>query len=51
MKKRFIVVALAIAGAVALSGCGGAKSGSDSAVDSKSAQSDGTKTGKKILTI
>ena len=51
MKKRFIVVALAIASAVALSGCGGAKSGSDSAVDSKSAQSDGTKTGKKILTI
>ena len=51
MKKRFIVVALAIAGAVALSGCGGAKSGSDSAVDSKSAQSDSTKTGKKILTI
>ena len=51
MKKRLIVAALAIAGAVALSGCGGAKSGSDSAVDSKSAQSDGTKTGKKILTI
>ena len=51
MKKRFIVVAWAIASAVALSGCGGAKSGSDSAVDSKSAQSDGTKTGKKILTI
>ena len=51
MKKRFIVVALAIASAVALSGCGGAKSGSDSAVDSKSAQSDGTKTDKKILTI
>ena len=50
MKKRFIVAALAIAGAMALSGCGGAKSGSDSA-GSKSAQSDGTKTGKKILTV
>ena len=51
MKKRFIVAALAIAGAMALSGCGGAKSGSDSAAGSKSAQSDGTKTGKKILTV
>ena len=50
MKKRFIVAALAIAGAMAISGCGGAKSGSDSA-GSKSAQSDGTKTGKKILTV
>ena len=51
MKKRFIVAALAIAGAMALSGCGGAKSGSDSAADSKSVQSDGAKTGKKILTV
>ena len=51
MKKRFIVAALAIAGAMALSGCGGAKSGNDSAADSKSVQSDGTKTGKKILTV
>ena len=51
MKKRFIVAALAIAGAMALSGCGGAKSGNDSAAGSKSAQSDGTKTGKKILTV
>jgi len=51
MKKRFIVAALAIAGAMALSGCGGAKSGNDSAADSKSVQSDGAKTGKKILTV
>ena len=51
MKKRFIVAALAIAGAMALSGCGGAKSGNDSAAESKSVQSDGAKTGKKILTV
>ena len=55
MKKRFIVAALAIAGAMALSGCGGgSKSSSEQAADSKTAQSEGTKKsdgGKKILTI
>ena len=55
MKKRFIVAALAIAGAMALSGCGGgSKSSSEPAADSKTAQSEGTKKtdgGKKILTI
>ena len=55
MKKRFIVAALAIAGAMALSGCGGgSKSSSEPAADSKTAQGEGTKKtdgGKKILTI
>lgn len=44
MKKRFIVAALAIAGAMTLSGCGGgSKSSSEPAADSKTAQSEGTK--------
>ena len=46
MKKRFIVAALAIAGAMALSGCGGSKSGS-----AKSSDTTQTAAGKKILTI
>ena len=48
MKKRFIVAALAIAGAMALSGCGGSKSGGDGV---KTGDTDGAKTGKKILTV
>ena len=46
MKKRIIVAALAIAGAMALSGCGGSKSGS-----AKSGDTTQTAAGKKILTI
>ena len=46
MKKRIIVAALAIAGAMALSGCGGSKSGS-----AKSSDTTQTAAGKKILTI
>ena len=46
MKKRFIVAALAIAGAMALSGCGGSKSGG-----AKSGDTTQTAAGKKILTI
>ena len=48
MKKRFIVAALAIAGAMALSGCGGSKSGGDGAKNGDTTQ---TAVGKKILTI
>ena len=48
MKKRFIVAALAIAGAMALSGCGGSKSGGDA---TKSGDTTQTAAGKKILTI
>ena len=48
MKKRFIVAALAIAGAMALSGCGGSKSGGEGA---KSGDTTQTAVGKKILTI
>ena len=48
MKKRIIVAALAIAGAMALSGCGGSKSGGDGA---KSGDTTQTAAGKKILTI
>ena len=48
MKKRFIVAALAIAGAMALSGCGGSKSGGDG---TKSGDTTQTAAGKKILTI
>ena len=46
MKKRFIVAALAIAGAMALSGCGGSKSGG-----AKSGDTTQTAADKKILTI
>ena len=46
MKKRIIVAALAIAGAMALSGCGGSKSGSAKSGDTTQAAA-----GKKILTI
>ena len=46
MKKRIIVAALAIAGAMALSGCGGSKSGSAKSSDTTQAAA-----GKKILTI
>ena len=46
MKKRIIVAALAIAGAMALSGCGGSKSGG-----AKSGDTTQTAAGKKILTI
>ena len=46
MKKRIIVAALAIAGAMALSGCGGSKSGG-----AKSGDTTHTAAGKKILTI
>ena len=46
MKKRIIVAALAIAGAMALSGCGGSKSG-----DGKSGDTTQAAAGKKILTI
>ena len=48
MKKRFIVAALAIAGAIALSGCGGSKSGGEG---TKSGDTTQTAAGKKILTI
>ena len=48
MKKRFIVAALAIAGAMALSGCGGSKSGGDGVKTGDTTQ---TAAGKKILTI
>ena len=48
MKKRFIVAALAIAGAMALSGCGGSKSGGEG---TKSGDTTQTAVGKKILTI
>ena len=48
MKKRFIVAALAIAGAMALSGCGGSKSGGEG---TKSGDTIQTAAGKKILTI
>ena len=48
MKKRFIVAALAIAGAMALSGCGGSKSGGEG---TKSGDTTQTAAGKKILTI
>ena len=55
MKKRLIVAALAIAGAMALSGCGGSKSNTEPAADStKAAENGDTKKsgdGKKILTI
>ena len=46
MKKRIIVAALAIAGAMALSGCGGSKSGG-----AKRGDTTQTAAGKKILTI
>ena len=46
MKKRIIVAALAIAGAMALSGCGGSKSGG-----AKSGDTTQTAADKKILTI
>ena len=45
-EKRIIVAALAIAGAMALSGCGGSKSGSAKSGDTTQAAA-----GKKILTI
>ena len=48
MKKRFIVAALAIAGAMALSGCGGSKSGGEG---TKSGDTTQTAADKKILTI
>ena len=48
MKKRFIVAALAIAGAMALSGCGGSKSGGDGVKTGDTTQ---TAAGKKILTV
>ena len=48
MKKRIIVAALAIAGAIALSGCGGSKSGGDGVKTGDATQ---TAAGKKILTI
>ena len=48
MKKRFIVAALVIAGAMALSGCGGSKSGGEG---TKSGDTTQTAAGKKILTI
>nr|WP_314757407.1 peptide ABC transporter substrate-binding protein [uncultured Lachnoanaerobaculum sp.] len=48
MKKRFIVAALAIAGAMALSGCGGSKSGGEG---TKTGDTTQTAAGKKILTI
>ena len=48
MKKRIIVAALAIAGAMALSGCGGSKSGGEG---TKSGDTTQTAAGKKILTI
>ena len=48
MKKRFIVAALAIAGAMALSGCGGSKSGGEGTKIGDTTQ---TAAGKKILTI
>ena len=48
MKKRIIVAALAIAGAMALSGCGGSKSGGDG---TKSGDTTQTAAAKKILTI
>ena len=48
MKKRFIVAALAIAGAMALSGCGGSKSGGEGTKNGDTTQ---TAVGKKILTI
>ena len=48
MKKRFIVAALALAGAMALSGCGGSKSGGEG---TKSGDTTQTAVGKKILTI
>ena len=48
MKKRFIVAALVIAGAMALSGCGGSKSGGEG---TKSGDTTQTAVGKKILTI
>ena len=48
MKKRFIVAALALAGAMALSGCGGSKSGGEG---TKSGDTTQTAAGKKILTI
>ena len=55
MKKRLIVAALAIAGAMSLSGCGGSKSNTEPAADStKAAENGGTKKSgdsKKILTI
>ena len=55
MKKRLIVAALAIAGAMSLSGCGGSKSNTEPAADStKAAENGDTKKsgdGKKILTI
>ena len=53
--KRLIVAALAIAGAMSLSGCGGSKSNTEPAADStKAAENGDTKKsgdGKKILTI
>ena len=48
MKKRIIVAALALAGAMALSGCGGSKSGGEG---TKSGDTTQTAVGKKILTI
>ena len=55
MKKRLIVAALAIAGAMSLSGCGGSKSNTESAADSTKAAENGdikkSGDGKKILTI
>ena len=55
MKKRLIVAALAIAGAMSLSGCGGSKSNTEPAADStNAAENCDTKKsgdGKKILTI
>ena len=55
MKKRLIVAALAIAGAMSLSGCGGSKSNTEPAADSTKAAENGDtkKSGdsKKILTI
>ena len=48
MKKRFIVAALAIAGAMSLSGCGGSKSGGEG---TKTGDTTQTAAGKKILTI
>jgi len=48
MKKRLIVAALAMAGAMALSGCGGSKSGGNS---TKSAGTTESAAGNKILTI
>ena len=41
MKKRLIVAALAIAGAMSLSGCGGSKSNTEPAADSTKAAENG----------